>query len=309
MPGQFPAVAAPAAKKHDRKRLLLISTAVVAVITVVTIGVWALLPGRTGNSVVAAVTCKPADLAGCLIKAPAGAVRLAGTNANVWPQQTAVVADLYSSNITKDAKGVYPDTASKLSVDGVTSRPMGMFPLTAPRPPAASQGACPSATDCLMPAPRGTTDTTSTSYQAGASVDAGVYAAQYDIDSSTGVATWLDSGGLTGARHRAWTAGNGVTADAVLLKYEKPEQARAAAELEYGFNAADDRICTDPAVPDSICLAAPVSAGDYRQKETIRVLAWKGDYAVSVAVTVSNSADVADAYAWAQQQLNLLPAA
>lgn len=66
-------------------------------------------------------------------------------------------------------------------------------------------------------------------------------------------------------------------------------------------------MCTDPAVPDSMCLATPVSINDFFQKETIWVVAWKGDYEVSVSVTVSNQADLADAYALAQQQLDLLP--
>ena len=66
--------------------------------------------------------------------------------------------------------------------------------------------------------------------------------------------------------------------------------------------------CTDSALPHSVCLAAPVSATDPLQKENIRVLAWKGDYEVSVSVTRSNAADTADAYTWAQQQLDLLPA-
>ena len=87
-----------------------------------------------------------------------------------------------------------------------------------------------------------------------------------------------------------------------------PAQAHAAALLEYGGNAANNRVCTDAAVPDSLCLAAPVSASDLLQKETVRVLAWKGDYEVSVSVSISNSADLTQAYTWAQQQLDMLSA-
>ena len=59
---------------------------------------------------------------------------------------------------------------------------------------------------------------------------------------------------------------------------------------------AGDRDCTDAAVPDSVCLAAPVDTTDPLQNETIWVLAWKGDYEVILAVTRSNGADIADAY-------------
>jgi hypothetical protein len=59
-------------------------------------------------------------------------------------------------------------------------------------------------------------------------------------------------------------------------------------------------------VPDSLCLAAPVGASDLLQKETVRVLVWKGDYEVSVSVSISNSADLVQAYTWAQQQVGML---
>lgn len=615
-PGMYPQAAAPAPKKRNRKRILLVSTAIVAAIALITVGVVALLPGRTGNSVVAAVKCQPADLSSCLIKPPAGAVRL--TSTTTWPQTTTVSVDQYTSNITKDAAGVGGDTGSQATTDGVrtvvhadwnavdgnnvdivllsfqsqkgaqawnavraaeimaaypgaavaipgdttakahaatkadkkgnidagysavvgnivldvaysspnkfsaddlknwagtelaslrsappaaadpadaapgteqiacgsslsgclepmpsgaehwtsptsdkwvkssslsvsqyvqlsyqddtsvqarvmsdfnaqgvtaiahqdwdinnanqqadiylirtitaegasnlstdhfgepnwgsgisgvsytipnepsvrawytnkkdsngftdfyfttidgnvivdawlffygsfdsgtankwaqgqldrisgsmASQPMGLFPLTPPTLPAASQGTCPAADDCLMPLPSGTTDTTQTSFATGKILDAATYATQYEGASSTDVTTWLGADGLKGAEHRAFSAGNGATADADLLQFDTPAHAQAAALLEYGFNAALDRVCTDTAVPDSLCLATPVGTTDPLQKETIRVLAWKGDYEVSVSVTVSNSADVADAYAWAQQQLNLLPA-
>ncbi|HEU5331417.1 MAG TPA: hypothetical protein VFU73_01595 [Actinocrinis sp.] len=613
-PGMYPAPPAPAPKKRTRKRILVISSSIVAAVALVTVGVVALLPGRTGNSVVAAVKCQPIDLAGCLIKPPAGALRLSGTT--TWPQTTMVSTDQYSSNITKDAKGVGTDTATQLTVDGarrvvhvdwnavdgnnvdivlisfesqkgaqawnsaraaeimaaypgaalaipgdasgkahaatkadqkgnidaaystvagnivldvaysspkqlsaddlknwagtelasvrsappvaadpadaapgseqiacaaslnsclepmpsgaehwssptdkqwvkssslsvdqyvrlryedsaqtrvttdfnaqgvtaiahqdwdidnankqadiylirtitaagaatlssnnigepnwgsgisgvtyaipnepdtqawyankkdsdgfttfffttvkgnvavdgwlffygsfdsatadkwaqgqvdrlsqsLSTQPMGLFPLTPPTLPAPSQASCPAADDCLMPLPSGTTDTTQTSFATGKILDAATYATQYDGATSTEVATWLGADGLNGAEHRAWSAGSGAAVDTDLLKFDKPAQAQAAAMLEYGFNAVGDRVCTDSAVPDSLCLATAVSTNDPLQKETIRVLAWKGDYEVSVSVTVSNSADVADAFAWAQQQLNLLPA-
>jgi hypothetical protein len=612
----YPQVAAPAPKKRNRKRILLISTAIVAAVALVTVGIVALLPGRTGNSVVAAVKCQPEDLSSCLIKPPAGSLRLTSTTS--WPETTTVSANQYAANITKDAQGVGADTASQASIDGerrivhvdwnavdgnnvdivllsfesqkgaqawystraaeimaaypgaavaipgdttakahaatkadqkgnidaaystvvgdivldvaysspkqfsaddlknwagtelaslhnappaaadpadsapgteqiacgssigdclepmpsgaehwtsptsdkwvkssslsvsqyvqlsyqdgasvqaqvmsdfnadgvtaiahqdwdinnanqqadiylvrtitadgasklstdhfgepnwggglssvsytipnepdarawytnkkdsngftdfyfttldgnvivdgwlffygsfdsgtankwsqgqldrishtLSTQPMGLFPLTAPTLPAPSQGTCPAAGDCLMPPPSGATDTTQNSFATGKILDAGTYATQYEGGSNTDVATWLGSDGLKGAEHRAFSAGNGATADADLLQFDTPAHAQAAAMLEYGFNAPGDRICTATAVPNSLCLAAAVSTTDPLQKETIRVLAWKGDYEVSVSVTVSNSADVADAYAWAQQQLNLLPA-
>lgn len=189
----------------------------------------------------------------------------------------------------------------------VGSQPMGLFPLTPPTLAAPSQGTCPAADDCLMPLPSGGTDTTQSSFATGKILDAPTYATQYEGGSSTDVATWLSADGLKGAEHRAWSAG-GANVDADLLQFDDPAHAQAAAMLEYGFNAAGDRICTDSALPDSLCLAAAVDTNDPLQKETIRVLAWKGAYEVSVSVTVSNSADVTDAYTWAQQQLNLLPA-
>lgn len=190
----------------------------------------------------------------------------------------------------------------------VTDQPMGLFPLAAPSLPAPKQGSCPSSGDCLMPAPAGTSDTTKSSYAVEPALNAAAYTDQYETVLSSDLTTWLGSDGFASAEHRSWTAGNGATADAVLLKFGSPAQARAAAQLEYGVNGMSSRSCTDAAVPDSLCLAEPVTASDPLQKEIVRVLAWKGDYEVAVTVTVSNSADVADAYAWAQQQLDLLPA-
>jgi hypothetical protein len=189
-----------------------------------------------------------------------------------------------------------------------STQPMGLPSLTAPTLPAATQTACPASGDCLLPLPAGATDTTSSSYAASEQLDASDYAAQYEGNSSDGFTTWLGSDGFQSAEHRSWTAANGADVDAALLKYGDPAQAKAATLLEYGGNASGDRVCTDSAVPDSICLATPVSATDLLQKETIWVLAWQGDYEVSVNVTVSNGADVTDAYTLAQQQLDLLPA-
>lgn len=190
----------------------------------------------------------------------------------------------------------------------VNTVPMGLFPLTAPSLPAVHQGSCPAGGDCLLPLPAGADETTESSYHVSRSLDALEYAAQYESGSSTAFSKWLGADGVESAEHRAWTARDGATADVVLLKYDKPANAQAAALLEYGLNASGDRECTDSAVPDSVCLAAPVSTSDMLQNEAIWVLAWKGDYEVNVSVTRSNAADVADAYAWAQQQLALLPA-
>lgn len=187
-------------------------------------------------------------------------------------------------------------------------QPMGLFPLTAPSLPAATQGSCPSAGNCLLPVPAGASDTTGSSYGVDPALNSAAYADQYEPDLSSDTNTWLGSDGFESAEHRSWSAGNGATADAVLLKFGSPAQAQAAAQLEYGLNAATDRVCTDSAVANSRCLAEPVLVSDMLQKETIRVLAWKGDYEVVVSVTRSNAADVADAYTWAQQQLDLLPA-
>jgi hypothetical protein len=203
------------------------------------------------------------------------------------------------------------DRWAKAQLDRVrgsmTTAPMGLFPLTAPKLPASSQGSCAASGDCLLALPHGATDTTSTSYNVSEVVDADTYAIHDEPASSDEVNTWLGAAGLKTAEHRSWSAGGGVTADAVLLRYGKPAQAQAAAMLEYGLNAAGQRVCTDAAVPDSLCLAAPVSTTDPLQEQTIWVLAWKGDYEVSVSVTKSNTADVADAYTWAQEQLDLLP--
>lgn len=189
----------------------------------------------------------------------------------------------------------------------VQTQPMGLFSLNAPSLPAASQGSCGSS-GCLLPLPSGASDTTSSSYSAQTSIPASAYLGQYELTDSQEMAQWLATDGFVSADHRSWTASGGVTADAALLKYGTPAQAEAAARLEFGVNAASDRICTDSAVPDSLCLATPVNPSDYLQKETVWVLAWKGDYEVGVSVTVSDSADLTQAYTWARQQLDMLPA-
>ncbi len=198
---------------------------------------------------------------------------------------------------------------SELGLVGRSAKsvPIGLSPLTAPKLPPARQGACPSSGDCLLPVPAGAHDTTSSSFQVTRSLDASPYAAQYDGASSAEIGYWLDADGLDSAEHRSWSAG-GTTADAVLLKYRSPAQAQAAATLEYGVGVKAGRDCTAAALPDSYCVAAPISTTDPLQEQAVRILAWKGDYEVSVNVTRSNTADVADAYKWAQQQLDLLPA-
>jgi len=190
----------------------------------------------------------------------------------------------------------------------VQTEPMGLFSLTAPALPAAQQGACASSGDCLLPLPSGASDTTSTSYQVGKSLSASAYANQYETSAADEVGTWLASDGFSSGEHRSFTASNGATADAALLKYATPAQAQAAALLEFGVDSQGQRACTDPAMPDSLCLAEPVSTTDLLQVEAVRVLAWKGDYEVSVNVSISNSADLVQAYTWAQQQLDMLPA-
>jgi hypothetical protein len=188
------------------------------------------------------------------------------------------------------------------------AQPMGLFPLAAGKLPAARQGGCPASGDCLVPLPAGASDTTAKSYYVEKKLDALPYTTRYETAVSSDLAVWMGSDGFKGAEHRSWTAANGAEADAVLLKYGKPAQAKAAALLEYGANAPAERVCTNPAVPGSVCLAAAVGTSDPLQKETIWVLAWKGDYEVSVSLTLSNSADVTDAYSWVQRQLDLLPA-
>lgn len=190
----------------------------------------------------------------------------------------------------------------------VQTEPMGLFSLTAPALPAAQQGTCASSGDCLLALPSGASDTTSTSYQVGKSLSATAYANQYETSAADEVGTWLASDGFSAGEHRSFTASNGATADAALLKYATPAQAQAAAMLEFGVDSQGQRVCTDPAIPDSLCLAEPVSTTDLLQVEAVRVLAWKGDYEVSVNVSISNSADLVQAYTWAQQQLDMLPA-
>jgi multisubunit Na+/H+ antiporter MnhB subunit len=184
--------------------------------------------------------------------------------------------------------------------------PMGLFSLAAPTLPAATPGKCAASGDCLIPLPAGATDTTSSSYQSGQNLTAAMYADRYATASSDDFNTWLTADGFVSGEHRSWTASNGATADAVLLKYGSPAEAHAAALVDYGANAPANRACTDSAVPDSLCLAAPVGASDLLQKETVRVLVWKGDYEVSVSVSISNSADLVQAYTWAQQQVGML---
>lgn len=188
------------------------------------------------------------------------------------------------------------------------TEPMGLFPLTAPALPAAVQGGCGTSTGCLIPLPSGATDTTASSYQSTQNLSAEEYAGQYESYTGSDFGQWLGSDGFQGGEHRSWTASNGATADAVVLKYTSSAQAKAAALLEFGINANADRVCTDAAMPDSWCLATSVETTDNLQKETIWVVAWKGDYEVGVSVTVDDAADLAQAYGWAEQQLDMLSA-
>lgn len=206
----------------------------------------------------------------------------------------------------------YANSWSKAEVDAVTAtertEPLGLFSLNAPPLPALTQGTCGSSGDCLLPLPNRASDTTSSSYQNSQALTAGEFVSNYDTGVANELDTWFGTDGFQSGEHRSFTASDGATADAVLLKFATSAQAKAAALLQFGLNSPSDRVCTDAAVPDTLCLAAPVSTTDPLLKETVWVLAWKGDYAVAVQVTISNSADLGDAYTWAQQQLDMLPA-
>lgn len=189
----------------------------------------------------------------------------------------------------------------------VHSQQMGLYSLNAPKLPAASQGTCSAPDTCLMSLPGQASDATSASdYDATGLVDSGGYSTQYVTSISSDYGNWLGADGFKSGSHRSWTV-NGVTADAALLQFGSAAQARAAALIDYGTNAQGQIDCTDAAVPDSLCLAQQPQTSDPLQMETIRVVAWKGSYEVSVSAKASNEADVADAYTWLQQQLNRLP--
>lgn len=159
-----------------------------------------------------------------------------------------------------------------------------------------------------MAQPSGSKDATAASTMSTSkSVTALEYSVAYESDFNQQYSTWLGSDGLQSAEHRSWKSG-GTTADAVLLKFGSPVQAQAAATFEYGLGTQNDRVCTVTTVANAYCMADPVGATDYYQMETVSVVAWKGDYEVRVSVTVSNAAQVAQAYAWAEQQLAMLPA-
>lgn len=190
----------------------------------------------------------------------------------------------------------------------VKTEPVGLLPLSAPTLAAPVQGGCGSATGCLLPLPAGAADTTSSSYQSTQNLNAGDYAVQYEEPVGNEFTQWLGSDGFQGGEHRSWTMPGGVAADAVVLKYTNPTRAKAAGLLEYGINAAGNRVCTDPALPDSWCLAMPVVTSDPLQNEEVWVVAWKGDYEVSVSVTAPDKADLSQAYAWVEQQIDMLPA-
>jgi hypothetical protein len=190
-----------------------------------------------------------------------------------------------------------------------SEQPLGLPSLAAPAVHVPAQGSCPASGDCRIPLPAGAKDTTgSSSYATSATVTADGYANTFDGSLSASYTTWLGSDGFQSAEHRAWTAGDGTTADAVLLKFGSAAQAQASAMAEYGAGAQLDRECTVRTVANALCLAEPVSPTDFHQMETVDVLAWKGEFEVRVQVTSSDRADLADAYAWAEQQLAMLPA-
>lgn len=184
--------------------------------------------------------------------------------------------------------------------------PLGLPSLTPPDVKVLPQGTCPASGDCLMPLPAGAKDTTSSSAYTDTK-SAGGYASAYEGASNAQFDPWLGADGFQSAEHRAWTASNGADADLVVLKFSSPTQAQASAMLEYAMGAQNERACTDRAVADALCVAAPVSSSDPRQLETVDLFAWKGNDEVRVDVTYSNAADLANAYAWLEQQLALLP--
>ncbi|MBR7838347.1 hypothetical protein KDL01_34070 [Actinospica durhamensis] len=187
---------------------------------------------------------------------------------------------------------------------------LGLPSLAAPAIKTVAQGTCPTSDNCLAPLPAGASDTTSKSlYEANTSVSATTYATEYDTLYGLQYGTWLTADGFQSAEHREWSAKSGATADAVVLKFGSAAQAKASATIEYGLSDEAERSCTVSAAADTLCLAEPVSTSDYYQTETVQVLAWKGDYEVRVTVAISDRADLAEAYAWAEQQLALLPAA
>ena len=186
---------------------------------------------------------------------------------------------------------------------------LGLSSLAAPTVKVPAQGSCPTSGDCLMALPAGASDTTSKSmWETSKTVSTSSYAVEFDAQHGLFYGDWLAADGMKSAEHREWTARSGATAVEALLKFGTAAQARASALLEYGLSAQSQRVCTVAAISDALCLAEPVAVEDFYQMETVQVLAWKGDYEVRVNVTVSHAADLAEAYAWAEQQLALLPA-
>ena len=216
----------------------------------------------------------------------------------------------FAGSLNKTLTNVWAETILDRVKASAHEVDLGLPSLAAPAVKTFAQGACPASDDCLAPLPAGASDTTSkSSYEVGTSVGAASYATEYDTLYASQYGTWLASDGFQSAGHREWKAENGATADAVLLKFGSAAQAKASATLEYGLSDKVERSCAVSAAADTLCLAEPVSTSDYYQMETVDVLAWKGDYEVRVTVTISDAADLADAYAWAEQQLALLPAA
>ncbi|WP_034271914.1 hypothetical protein [Actinospica robiniae] len=185
---------------------------------------------------------------------------------------------------------------------------IGQPSLNAPAVKTPAQGSCSASGDCLMALPAGSTDTTSGSTVAGnKAVTAMEYSTGFEGAFGMQYNTWLTADGFQSAEHRAWSSG-GAKAEGALVKFGSPAQAQAAAMLEYGLGSENGRICTLSSATNAFCTASAVSVADYYAMETVTVTAWKGDYEVRVQVTASNQAEVAQAYAWAEQQLAMLPA-
>lgn len=215
----------------------------------------------------------------------------------------------FDGHYDKSTADKWISTAVKRVQGTESSQPLGLPSLATPTVQIPTQGSCAASGDCLMALPSGSKDTTSSSTVAKTeSVSAMQYSSGYESDFTMEYNTWLSSDGFQSAEHRSWTSPGGAKADGALVKFGAPAQAQAAAMLEYGLGTENDRVCTVSSVSNALCMATPVYATDNFQMETVTVLAWKGDYEVRVSVTVSNEAQVAEAYAWAEQQLAMLPA-
>ncbi|WP_157435753.1 hypothetical protein [Actinospica robiniae] len=216
----------------------------------------------------------------------------------------------FEGHFDKSLAGKWIADAVKRVQGTKSTQPIGLPSLATPTIQIPAQGSCAASGDCLMAQPSDSKDTTTTSKVARTkSVSAMQYSSGYESDETMQYDTWLSSDGFQSAEHRSWTSSSsGANAEGALVKFGSPAEAQAAALLEYGLGTENDRDCTISSISNALCMATPVGVNDYFQMETVTVLAWKGDYEVRVNVTISNEAQVAQAYAWAEQQLATLPA-